>query len=119
MTLHKYFAALVIGLFFTLQLQAQDFDNYVNIKSSGNIPRKFNTSSTEKYRKEASENISKKDKRRVRDTKQQFYVESNFVIDELLLSGKVLFNDPVSQYVNKVLDELLKNDKELRQKVEV
>lgn len=119
MALHKYFIALFVGLLLVMRLHAQDFDNYVHIRSSGKIPQKFTTSSTEKYKKEASENISSKDKRTVRNTKNRFYVESNFVIDELLLSGKVLFNDPVSQYVNKVLDELLKNDKTLREKVEV
>jgi len=37
----------------------------------------------------------------------------------LLLSGDKLFNDPLTIYVNKVADELLKNEPELRKKIKI
>jgi len=98
--------------------KSQDFNNYKSIKSSGEVPKKFLTSSTEKYNKEV-EKLSDKEKKRLRVTKKQFFLETSFIVDDMLLSGKVMFNDPVSIYINKVVDELLKDDKELRGKVEV
>jgi beta-barrel assembly-enhancing protease len=109
-------AALLSFCYF--QALGQDFNNYKSIKSSGNVPEKFLTSSTAKYQQEV-EKLSKKEQNRLRRAKKQFFLESSFVIDDMLLSGKVLFNDPVSNYVNRVVDEILKNDKELRGKLEV
>ncbi|MDQ3073457.1 MAG: M48 family metallopeptidase [Bacteroidota bacterium] len=69
--------------------------------------------------RDKQENISEEDARSDRRAKDQFYLQSNFVIDELLLSGLVVYNDPVSLFAGKVLDELLKNDPELRSELEV
>lgn len=110
---------LFLCLVVCLGSTAQDFNNYKPLRSSGSIPKKFITTSTEKYNAEVHQNISRKDKRSVKKAKKQFFLESNFEIDELLLSGKVLFNDPVSRYTSRVLDQLLKNDKETRSKIEV
>ena len=110
---------LLLLQFFMVSLAfGQDFDNYRIMRSSGDIPQKFLVSSTEKYLKEVK-TISSKEKSRVRRDKQQFFLESNFLIDELLLSGKVLFNDKASVYLNKVMDEILKDDPTLRAKIEV
>ena len=95
---------------------AQDFDNYQLLKSTGTIPADFLIPSSEKYKKEI-ESIDKDEKRTERNDKKQFYLESNFLIDDLLQSSRVLFNDPITDYVNKVADELLKDEDELRQKL--
>jgi len=107
-----------VFLLLSFCVNAQDFNNFKSLKSSGEVPQKFMTSSTEKYNKEV-EKMSTKEQNRLRRTKKQFYLESSFIIDDMLLSGKVMFNDPVGIYINKVMDELLKNDQELRRKVEV
>jgi len=49
--------------------------------------------------------------------KRAFALESNYHIDHLIRSGAMLFNDSISAYVNKVLDEILKKDPELRQNI--
>lgn len=95
---------------------AQDFDNYQLLKSTGKIPKDFLIPSSEKYKKEI-ENIDKDAANREKRDQKQFYLESNFLIDDLLQSARVLFNDPITAYVNKVADELLKNDSEMRQKL--
>ena len=95
---------------------AQDFDNYQLLKSTGTIPGDFLMPSSEKYKKEI-ENIDKDEKRTDKNDKKQFYLESNFLIDDLLQSSRVLFNDPITAYVNKVADELLKDDDEMRRKL--
>lgn len=90
-------------LFFQINLFAQSPNL---LKSEGEIPQDFTTLSKDKY-KEQIKNISKKqNSRRVRKDKKQFLLESNYAIDDILQSGMVLFNDPASIYVNKVLGNL-------------
>lgn len=109
---------LCLGIMVCLQTYGQDFNNYKTLRSSGSIPKKFTTPTTQKYNQEVA-TISRHDKRSKKNAKKQFYLESNFEEDELLLSGRVLFNDPVSNYLTKVKNELLKHDKETSSKVEV
>jgi Zn-dependent protease with chaperone function len=97
-------------------LLAQDFNNYTLLKSTGSIPQEFLTPSSEKYKKEL-ENINQEAKKSDQKDQKQFYLESNFVVDDLLQSAKVLFNDPITKYINQIADELLKNDPELRKKI--
>jgi hypothetical protein len=114
----RFRAFIVLLAMWSLSASAQDFNNYKPLRSSGEVPKKFLTSSTQKYNSEV-EKLSKKEKARLRRTKKQFFLENSFIIDDMLLSGKVLFNDPVGIYVNKVMDEILKDDKDLRGKIEV
>ncbi len=98
------------------QVWGQDFDNYQPLKAQGIIPADFLGSATEKF--EASlKTIKQNSDSRERRIKERFYLESNFGIDELLLSGRVLFNDPMSDYINRVADEILKEEPELRKKL--
>lgn len=112
----KNIFATILGVFFALNLVAQDFDNYQLLKSTGTIPKDFLIPSSEKYKQEI-ENIDKEASKTAQKDEKQFYLESNFLIDDLLQSARVLFNDPISEYINKVADELLKDDREMRQKL--
>ena len=104
--MHK-FPILIYILFATfITGTAQDFDNYQLLKSTGTIPSDFLMPSSEKYKKEI-ESIDKDEKTTDKNNKKQFYLESNFLIDDLLQSSRVLFNDPITAYVNKVADELV------------
>src|SRR5690606_7674606 len=82
-------------------LQAQNFDQYTLLKNEGNIPTAFTTSSTEKYQAEIL-TMEKELRAREKKDQKQFYLETNFVIDDLLLSGKVLFGTELNKYVEKV-----------------
>ena len=114
--MNKPFIALLFLLFLSSFVISQDFDHYQPIKARGPIPVDFLGSSTEKF--EASlKTIEHNTDSRERQVKERFYLESNFNIDEMLLSGRVLFNDPISNYLNRVADEILKDDPELRQKL--
>ncbi|BDS13634.1 M48 family metallopeptidase [Aureispira anguillae] len=104
---------LILFLCLSISTNAQDFNNYQLLKSTGKIPKDFLIPSSEKYKKEL-ENVDKNNNQK---DQKQFYLESNFLIDDLLQSAKVLFNDPITAYVNKVADELLKDDEEMRQKL--
>ncbi|MFT5917250.1 MAG: putative Zn-dependent protease [Bacteroidia bacterium] len=107
---------VLLTVFSCVFLYAQDWNNYQPIQSEGQIPKEFLSSSTEKFISKV-ESISSEKKRREQRKEEQFYLQSTFNIDQLLLSGNVLFNDPISIYVNKVADELLKNNAGLRKKL--
>lgn len=104
-------------LFLSLAAVGQDFDNYQQIKSSGDLPRDF-TKLTQQKVKEDINTLNDKS-RGARKSKEQYMLEANYLIDELISSGKVLVNDPLGNYVNKVADKLLAHDPDLRSQVQI
>ena len=98
-------------------LNAQD---YTPLECQGEIPKEITTSSSKKYEREI-ERIQQNDyKQRERKSRKQFALETNFVIDELLQSGLVLFNDPVTKYLEKVMQILLVNESgKLKKKIKI
>ncbi len=107
---------VLLTVFSCAYLMAQDWNDYKPVQSEGQIPKEFLSSSTEKFISKV-ESISSEKKRHEKVKEEQFYLQSTFNIDQLLLSGNVLFNDPVSIYVNRVADELLKDNAGLRKKL--
>ncbi len=105
--------SLLITIFITLNTYCQNVDNFTVLKSGGKVPQEFNTLSSEKV-KEEYKTVSKKDKRIDQLSAKRFILESNYFIDQLLSNGAILYNEDLSQFVSKVADELLENDKELR-----
>ncbi len=90
-----------------------DFDNYQLLKSSGPLPKDVTTTTTTKLKK-SLEKIDKKDiSRKEKNAQRSFQLYVNFMVDENLLSGYVLYNDPVGDYVNKVAQKLLKDNMSL------
>jgi beta-barrel assembly-enhancing protease len=111
------FPCLLVYFLCSVPLSAQNvFDNYSPIQSGGKLPDDLLILSSEKYRKEKA-SLTGKEKRFDRKSKEYFLLESNFRIRELLFKGKILFNDPVGQYINKVADQLLAHDPQLRKKL--
>lgn len=86
---------------------------YTPLEVSGEIPKVFYQSSTEKYQIEI-ENMDKSVNGKAKKIQKKFFLESNFTIDDLLQSGYVLFNDPVSNYIQEVANIILKDDPELQ-----
>ena len=95
-----YLATIVHIIFLFNSLVAQGPDL---LKSTGKIPLEFISPSSSKYNKQVK---ALKGKKKGKSDEKQFLLESNFEIDNILQSGLVLFNDPASVYVNKVLDQL-------------
>ncbi|MGB1242521.1 MAG: M48 family metallopeptidase [Chitinophagales bacterium] len=113
----KQYVCLLLLLFGITSLTAQNFDvDYEPLKVKGQIPKEILTASSQKY-KANKESIGREDKLRTRKDKEKFYLQSNFVIDEMMRSGRVLFNDELSGYVNKVADKLLAHNVDLRQEL--
>ena len=109
---------LVFFFMFSTYLTAfsQYEKDYLPIKSSGNIPEDFIKSASEKYQ----ERINEVDKKGANaSTEAELLLQSTFEIDDVLLSGKILYNDPMSVYCNKVVDKVLEANIDLRSKVKV
>ncbi|HEY0742571.1 MAG TPA: M48 family metalloprotease [Chryseosolibacter sp.] len=96
---------------------AQDFDNYKTILPEGPVPKDFIELSAAKFQTEVT-NITDK-KKRVKQTKKKFVLESTFSIDGFLANGTVLFNDAITVYLQNVLEETLKFDPALQKKIKI
>ncbi len=107
---------LIILILSSAKLSAQFETDYKPITSSGQLPKDFVTLSAQKY-KDAKNKISSEDKANVRKEKEKFLLKTNFAVDDILLSGKVLYNDPLSEYVNRVADNALSSDQGTRREL--
>jgi len=101
--------SLIFFIVFSGSVFGQDFDNYQPIVSSGTLPEDF-TRAVSEAAKEAKNEPS---------DEREFTVSAAYSLNRIMLGGKVLFNDPMSQFANKVTDELLKNNPTLRSKVRI
>ena len=116
MTLAK---SIFLYLFLLVSLAgvAQDKFVFEETKADGDIPIDFITLLSDKYKNDVS-TIDKKEKKKARKTKTQFYLESNFYINEVISSGNVLFNDRYTTYLNNIYKEIaLKNPSLHREKI--
>jgi hypothetical protein len=101
-------------LFLFHSASSQNVIQYQALRCAGEIPEDFLKLSGEKVEtdktKISKKNISRSEKR----LENEFAINSNFGIDEILFSGKVLYGDPLSVYVNKVADKVLEKNPKLR-----
>ncbi|MFK7926346.1 MAG: M48 family metallopeptidase, partial [Bacteroidia bacterium] len=100
-------------------LPAQDLDNYQPLESSGTLPKEFQTATYEQVANQQAGITSETRNETEQKDLEIFYLESNYGLDELLRSGQVLYNDPVGDYVNDVVDEILKDQPAMRKKLSV
>lgn len=113
----KQILLLVVVFICHEQLIAQDFENYVPLKCSGKVPDDFKKNATDKYLAELEKIENSKDNKSRKVSQKQFSLNTNFQVNDLLFSGRVLFGDPTAEYINKVADVLLEDNKELRKKL--
>lgn len=85
-------------------------DDFVSLRCKGHIPEDFTTLSTKKYESDLGENTNK-------ELDKNFFLSTRFLFDELLLSGQILFNEPVSNYLNKLADYVLRGKRDLRKEL--
>lgn len=93
--------------------------SYSPLEAQNPIPQEFRQLSTEKYLRSRKRLDRERDGRQRTRDKDEFLLESNFVMSQLLTSGQVLFNDPVSVYLSTVLDRVLADAPEMREQVRV
>jgi len=97
--------------------QNTNFDSYTFLSSRGPIPKGLLTTAYSKYQEEFPiKTVS--DQRRMALKKKNFYLKSNYALNTVLESGRVVFGDEITTYINKVADEVLKNYPELRNELQ-
>ena len=89
--------------------------NYVPLKALGAVPADFTHTYVSKI-KDKQDNLGDVSKKS-RNEEMSFHRNNEFMIDAYMTSGKVLYGDEVSQYLNEVLDLVLANHKNLRQEI--
>ena len=93
---------LFAGLF---NIQAQQFTtDYSPLKSTGKLPEIF-LKKTDVLSKEEIQNDPSRNR-----YKERYITSTNYFISTLFLSGQVLVNDPLTEYVNKVAAEVVKQN---------
>lgn len=87
--------------------------DYQALKSSGTLPDDFVSLMSEKYVADAVK-INKNERWQSRKIQKQFYLESNYSINEIFKSGNVLFNDEISIYLRKIYSKIQDANPELK-----
>lgn len=109
----KIIFQLIIILFISKNISAQYNLNYTNLKCSGIIPANLLTTTKDKY--ELEKEVIKKSSTSKKDKKLQskYSIEVNYLLDNLMLEGSILFNDEISNYLNTIVQNLVKNESNL------
>jgi Zn-dependent protease with chaperone function len=112
---------LLALIFYVQYSSAQQLlkNNYEPLTSSGAIPEEFINSVRAKFERYQSENIDNRDKRKIKRDKSEFLLSSSGQLDDVLKSGKVTFNNEISNYLNKIADKILATDNTLRNQVRI
>jgi hypothetical protein len=113
-------SVLTVLLFLGLNslVAQQTWDNYQPLVSSGAIPDDFTLAYAEKFAREAQQ-VDRQGSRKDQQRQTQFYKQSEYFLNNVLISGDIVFGDTISQFCNRVLDILLKDNPELRQDVRI
>lgn len=91
--------------------------NYIPIKPKGIIPDDLCNLFTEAYSSEKVNMNTVKSTRSERKIKEKYLQESNYYLNQILLSGIVLYNTPINEYVDKIMDKILINEPEIRKNI--
>jgi len=118
---HRIFALIsflgIMNLGFS-QNNKIDFNNYKPIYCEGELPANLKSLSSKKAL-EAMNQIQNTGKTgKERRTEESHAVEVSFFEDQILSSGQVLFGNPLSDYVEKVGLNLIKERKELLDEIQ-
>lgn len=118
----RRFSLFFLSFFILKFLPAQtagytDFNNYTPLYCSGEIPTGFLMSVQDKFEQDVKDEKKSSTNKYVSKSKGDFLLQSNYFVDLLLQSGKVLFGDSVTAYINSVADRVLVNEPDLRAKL--
>ena len=90
-----------------------DFAHYSGLLCGGELPLDFKQTSVQKLEKQLLTLDAKDLSRKERNLESEHLLRSVFAVDEILMSGRVLYGDPLSDFVEAVgLKLLAANDRE-------
>lgn len=113
------FFLVLLSLFFFTSLSSQDLRNYNGLYSSGKLPSVLTQSTFLKVSESIGEAVSEQESRVIKKAKKEFVLNANYILDELLSSGRIVYNDTISNYLNKVKTVILKDNPELQKKIKI
>lgn len=90
-----------------------DFENYMPLVSSGEIPVDFTQNTYEKLDQE----LKADHKGLSLSEEKEFYEGINYAVDDLMHSGYVTYGDPVTKYINDVAQKVLVGKKDLKKEL--
>ncbi len=110
----KYFLILLNLIILVSHSSAQtDFNNYTTFRSAGEIPEDFTKQTFDKI-KDGMDT----DMKELKGSQKKVFLEgTNYAIDEILHSGLVIYGDPITKYIDRVADKLLRKDADLKSKI--
>ena len=106
----KITSILIILLSLSLSVFSQSIDDFKRIKSEGPIPDFFTKYLDEKIEQD-NEELSGDGTISARNARD-FTALTNYKLEQLIQSGRVLYGDPLTEYANDILDNLKKYSKD-------
>jgi beta-barrel assembly-enhancing protease len=95
-------------LLFPAALLAQNFVEYVPMQNT-DLPIDYNNLSAERYIA-LNEQYAPTDTRQIRRQKEAFFLQNNYVVQDLLKSGTVLFDTEFNVYLKQIAAKILVKD---------
>lgn len=89
-----------------------DFKNFTTLQSVGTIPSDFADLASEKVANDKGRNDNLSEK-----SDEFFKRNVHYSMDQMLHSGQCVYGDPISVYIDKIAQKLLKDDQELYSKL--
>lgn len=86
-----------------------NLDEFKGLESSGKIPRIFSELNNEKTLEKNNKTLNRR-KKKFGDNEYEYSLTGSFTITELFRSGKIIFGDPISQYVTKIGNSILEKN---------
>jgi Zn-dependent protease with chaperone function len=112
----KIVFVLFISFFLVNSGYSQSTD-YSPLKCKGNIPQDFLELSSSKVKRDNEIIKSSKLTKKEKAYQKEFSYNTNYGVDQILLSGQVIYGDPLTEYINQLADIILKDDPELRKQL--
>tara|TARA_R110002050_G_scaffold90590_4_gene190593 strand:+ start:428 stop:2557 length:2130 start_codon:yes stop_codon:yes gene_type:complete len=100
------------------QNSGEDF-GFEQVESRGSIPDDFLKSWSEKYSERLKSEIENGESGDRLERIDEFWLSQHHAIDELLMSGKLSFGDPITRYLNDIVDLILIDQPELRKQIRI
>ncbi len=110
----KFATVLLLALTAPFNVFSQFENDYKPLTCSAPIPDDFIGLATDKYKESLETEIDESESLFDRKSKSAFILKSSFWLNEILTSGRVLFNDPISEYVEKVGKIMIGRNKKLK-----
>lgn len=101
-----------------LAQQVPNMDNYQPARSSGELPPDVLQTTTEKY-EHSKTKINTGQTQELQKAEDNFYLQTNYQVDQILHSGAIMVGDSMGMYVNRVADSLLANDPVTRAEINI